>query len=207
MFCEKCGRKIRPGSTACRECGHEVTAAEYCGGFWGLSRENPEREQEETPSQAGPVPAADDPVTQTIPVESEMTLERRRPPRQDQRRALQQKRADRFRLLPYILCGILVIVSFVQLMQIHGMRKTNHELKSEVTKWRKEAQSAKKELEEVTWQEEESEDKKKEKNQKDDKNQKDTSKDGENGEDPNKEDLKKEELEKEMDFSESKDAI
>ncbi len=206
MFCEKCGRKIRPGAGACPECGHEVTATEYCGGFWGINSDKKDERPEEEAAQAGMVPPAEDPVIQAAPPDSEAAPEIRRPQRQAhrqmQRQAQKQKREDHLRLLPYILCGILIIVSFVQLLQIHGMRKTNHKLKREAQEWRREAEAAQEELEEAARQEKESEEETKDNNQKKGKSKEDNSK-----EDNSKEDQEKQELEEEIDFSESRDEI
>lgn len=38
MFCKKCGKKIDPATDRCQNCGEPVTAAEYCGGFWNITR-------------------------------------------------------------------------------------------------------------------------------------------------------------------------
>ena len=40
MFCNNCGKKIKPGALKC-SCGAPVEKMEYCGGFWGLVGKNP----------------------------------------------------------------------------------------------------------------------------------------------------------------------
>jgi len=38
MFCKKCGMKIERGGSKCSHCGEPASTAEYCGGFWGITR-------------------------------------------------------------------------------------------------------------------------------------------------------------------------
>jgi len=38
MFCKKCGMKIERGVSNCGHCGEPASTAEYCGGFWGITR-------------------------------------------------------------------------------------------------------------------------------------------------------------------------
>lgn len=40
MFCSKCGVKLPQKSDKCPNCGAPAPADEYCGGFWGLVKEN-----------------------------------------------------------------------------------------------------------------------------------------------------------------------
>lgn len=40
MFCSKCGVKLPQKANKCPICGAPAPAEEYCGGFWGLTKEN-----------------------------------------------------------------------------------------------------------------------------------------------------------------------
>lgn len=40
MFCSKCGVKLPQKANKCPSCGAPAPAEEYCGGFWGLTKEN-----------------------------------------------------------------------------------------------------------------------------------------------------------------------
>ena len=40
MFCNQCGKRIKPGAVKC-SCGAPVEQMEACGGFWGLVGKNP----------------------------------------------------------------------------------------------------------------------------------------------------------------------
>lgn len=47
MFCKKCGRKIEWGTSKCSHCGELATKAEYCGGFWEITRIGHDSSQKE----------------------------------------------------------------------------------------------------------------------------------------------------------------
>lgn len=47
MFCKKCGKIIDPATGRCQNCGEPAAAAEYCGGFWNITRIGRDEDQED----------------------------------------------------------------------------------------------------------------------------------------------------------------
>ena len=47
MFCKKCGMKIERGASKCPHCGEQSVSAEYCGGFWEITRIGQDRSEKE----------------------------------------------------------------------------------------------------------------------------------------------------------------